>query len=115
MPAVSGCTMPSECKTTCKSVSVACCERYGNEHVALPDLSTNPPCTTGMTDDSPSAQLGITGNSLLCCGTDLTAPPHIIVYTHIQGFSGRGNSSGLLLVDNGASYKSMSSSLTKSL
>ena len=32
-----------------------------------------------MTDALPSAQLGVASNSLLCSGTDLTAPPLIMV------------------------------------
>ena len=78
-------------------------------------LCTNPPCTKGMTDALPSAQLGVADSSLLCSGTDLTAPPLILIQTRFQGFSGRGDSSAMALVDSGASYKFMSSALAKLL
>ena len=68
-----------------------------------------------MTDALPSAQLGVAGSSLLCSGTDLTAPPLILIQTHFQGFSGRGDSSAMALVDSGASYNFMLSALAKSL
>ena len=68
-----------------------------------------------MTDALPSAQLGVTGSSLLCSGTDLTAPPLILIQTHFQGFSGRGDSSAMALVDSGTSYNFMLSALAKSL
>ena len=68
-----------------------------------------------MTDAPPSAQLGVAGSSLLCSGTDLTAPPLILIQTHFQGFSGRGDSSAIALVDSGASYNFMLSALAKSL
>ena len=68
-----------------------------------------------MTDALPSAQLGVAGSSLLCSGTDLTAPPLILIQTRFQGFSGRCNSSAMALVDSGASYNFMSSALAKSL
>ena len=68
-----------------------------------------------MTDALPSAQLGVTGSSLLCSGTDLTAPPLILIQTRFQGFSGRGDSSAMALVDSGTSYNFMSSALAKSL
>ena len=68
-----------------------------------------------MTDALPSAQLGVAGSSLLCCGTDLTAPPLILIQTRFQGFSGGGDSSAMALVDSGASYNFMLSALAKSL
>ena len=68
-----------------------------------------------MTDALPSAQLGVAGSSLLCSGTDLTAPPLILIQTRFQGFSGRGDSSVMALVDSGASYNFMLSALAKSL
>ena len=68
-----------------------------------------------MTDALPSAQLGVAGSSLLCSGTDLTAPPLILIQTHFQGFSGWGDSSAMALVDSGASYNFMLSALAKSL
>ena len=68
-----------------------------------------------MTDALPSAQLGFAGSSLLCSGTDLTAPPLILIQTRFQGFSGRGDSSAMALVDSGASYNFMLSALAKSL
>ena len=68
-----------------------------------------------MTDALPSAQLSVAGSSLLCSGTDLTAPPLILIQTQIQGFSGWGNSSAIALVDSGASYNLMLSALAKSL
>ena len=68
-----------------------------------------------MTDALPSAQLGVAGSSLLCSGTDLTAPPLILIQTRFQSFSGRGDSSAMALVDSGASYNFMSSALAKSL
>ena len=68
-----------------------------------------------MTDALPSAQLGVAGSSLLCSGTDLTAPPFILIQTCFQDFSGRGDSSAIALVDSGASYNFMSSALAKSL
>ena len=46
---------------------------------------------------------------------DLTTPPLILIQTHFQGFSGRGNSSAMALVDSGASYNFMLSALAKSL
>ena len=69
----------------------------------------------GMTDALTSAQLGVAGSSLLCTGTDLTAPPLILIQTQFQGFSGWGDSSAMLLVDSGASYNFVSSALAKSL
>ena len=74
-------------------------------------LCTDPPCTMGMTDALPSAQLGVAGSALLCTGTDLTAPPLILIQTHFQGFSGWGDSSAMALVDSGASYNFMLSAL----
>ena len=68
-----------------------------------------------MTDALPSAQLSVAGSSLLCSGTDLTAPPFILIQTHFQGFSGLGDSSAMALVDSAASYNFMSSTLAKSL
>ena len=68
-----------------------------------------------MTDALPSAQLGVAGSSLLCSGTDLTAPPLILIQTHFQGFSGWGNLSAMALVDSSASYNFISSALAKSL
>ena len=68
-----------------------------------------------MTDALPSAQLGVIGSSLLCSGTDLTDAPLILIQTHFQGFSGRGDSSAMALVDSGTSYNFMSSALAKSL
>ena len=68
-----------------------------------------------MTDALPSAQLGVAGSSLLCSGTDLTAPPLILIQTRFQGFSGRGDSSAMALVDSGASYNVMLSALAKLL
>ena len=68
-----------------------------------------------MTDALPSAQLGVAGSSLLCSGTDLTAPPLILIQTRFQGFSGWGDSSAMVLVDSGASYNFMLSALAKSL
>ena len=68
-----------------------------------------------MTDVLPSAQLGVAGSSLLCSGTDLTALTLILIQTRFQGFSGRGDSSAMALVDSGASYNFMSSALAKSL
>ena len=68
-----------------------------------------------MTDALPSAQLNVAGSSLLCSGTDLTAPPLILIQTCFQRFSGRGDSSAMALVDSGASYNFMSSALAKSL
>ena len=68
-----------------------------------------------MTDALPSAQLGVAGSSLLCNGTDLTAPPLILIQTRFQGFSGRGDLSAMALVDSGASYNFMSSALAKLL
>ena len=68
-----------------------------------------------MIDALPSAQLGVAGSSLLCSGTDLTAPPLILIQTRFQGFSGRGDSSAMSLVDSGARYNFMSSALAKSL
>ena len=59
-----------------------------------------------MTDALPSAQLGVAGSSLLCSGTDLTAPPLILIQTRFQGFSGRGDSSAMALVDSGTSITS---------
>ena len=77
--------------------------------------SADPRCTTGMTDALPSAQLGVAGSSFLCSGTDLTAPPLILIQTRFQGFSGWGDLSAMTLVDSGASYNFMSSALAKSL
>ena len=68
-----------------------------------------------MTNESPSAQLGVAGSLLLCSGTDLTAPPLIMVWTHFQGFSSWDNLSAMLLVDSGASYNFMLSALAKLL
>ena len=68
-----------------------------------------------MTDALPSAQLGVAGSSLLCSGTDLTAPPLILIQTCFQGFSGRGDLSAMALVDSGTSYNFMLSALAKSL
>ena len=68
-----------------------------------------------MTDALPSAQLGVAGSSLLCSGTYLTAPPLILIQTRFQGFSGRGDSSAMALVDSGTSYNFMLSALAKSL
>ena len=68
-----------------------------------------------MTDALPSAQLSVAGSSLLCSGTDLTAPPLILIQTRFQGFSGRGYSSAMALVDSGTSYNFMLSALAKSL
>ena len=87
------------------------CEKLANDCSPCAD----PPCTTGITDALPSAQLGVAGGSLLYSGTDLTAPPLILIQTRFQGFSGRGNSSAMVLVDSGASYNFMSSALAKSL
>ena len=83
--------------------------------MALPGLCTNPPCATGMTDALPSAKLGVAGSSLLCSGTDLTAPPLILIQTHFQGFSGWGDLSAMVLVDSSTSYNFMSSALAKLL
>ena len=69
----------------------------------------------GMTDALPSAQLGVAGSSLLCSGTDLTAPPLTLIQTRFQGFSGQGDSSAMALVDSGSSYNFMLSALAKSL
>ena len=91
------------------------CKKHGNDYVALPGLCTDPPCTTGMTDALPSAQLGIAGSSLLCSGIDLTAPPPILIQTSFQGFSGRGDSSATVLVDSSTSYNFILSALAKSL
>ena len=68
----------------------------------------------GMTDAQPSAHLGVAGSSLLCSGTDLTAPPLIMVKTRFQGFSGRGDSSAMSLVDSSTSYNFVLSALAKS-
>ena len=87
------------------------CEKRANDC----SLCTNLLCTTGMTDALPSAQLGVAGSSLLYSGTDLTALPLILTQTCFQGFSGRGDSSAMLLVDSGASCNFMSSALAKSL
>ena len=52
---------------------------------------------------------------LLCSGTDLTAPPLILIQTRFQGFSGRGDSSAMALVDSSAIYNFMLSALAKLL
>ena len=68
-----------------------------------------------MTDALPSAQLGVAGSSLLCSGTDLTAPPLMLIQTCFQGFSGWGDSSAMSLVDSSTSYNFILSALAKSL
>ena len=78
MLAASGCTASSKLTSAC-GYAPAVCEKRGNDLVALPAQSADPPCTTGMTDANPSAQLGVAGSSLLCSSTDLTALPLIMV------------------------------------
>ena len=109
LPVATGCTASNERSSACG------CAPSVREKRANDCPCADPPCTTSMTDALPSVHLGVAGSSLLCSGTDLTAPPLILIQTRFQGFSGRGYSSAMALVDSGASYNFMLSALAKSL
>ena len=70
---------------------------------------------TEYSADQPAETLGVAGSSLLCSGSDLTAHPLMMLHLQMQGGSGKTDSAAMALVDSGASYNFILSTLAKSL